>query len=165
MSSSRFAFEVTPEAPSEVLDWMKSLSPDATGWVVLQPGISPETPLPSKPGILAMFGTQSPDVPVCTWIPGKIRHGIAAPVSIGIAHHAGQRALPVLAGAGIALPAGWRVAQDHPRRGLVLRVPPDAPDTEVLTWIFAAGRALTPVPLTGDWLVTVFRRSGKRRSS
>jgi hypothetical protein len=77
------------------------------------------------------------------------------PDSIGIQHAAGSRVLGRLASAGLALPEGWRLAQDHPRRGLVVTPTSGAPHGDVLTWILEAGAVLSAVRLTGEWRAEV----------
>jgi len=52
---------------------------------------------------------------------------------------------------GFPLPTGWRWQQDHPRRGLVVRVPTDVAHAVELDWLLRAGTALSIVPLTGEW--------------
>jgi hypothetical protein len=57
---------------------------------------------------------------------------------------------------GLALPEGWRVVQDHPRRGLVAKLPAGADDVKVLGWLIRAAGALCAVPRTGRWRAEVF---------
>jgi len=66
-----------------------------------------------------------------------------------------------LATLGVALPAGWRWQQDHPRRGLVVRPPIDLSHGDQLTWLLEAGTVLSTVPLTGLWEARV--RPGRGR--
>ncbi len=54
--------------------------------------------------------------------------------SLGITHNQGRRVLTELQAGAAVIPAGWRVEQDHPRRGLVVRVPADEPFEKVLRW-------------------------------
>jgi hypothetical protein len=56
-----------------------------------------------------------------------------------------------LTAAGQALPAGRRLVQDHPRRGLVVAPAPGADNSEVLVWILEAGMVLSAIRLTGSW--------------
>ena len=63
-------------------------------------------------------------VPVCTWVPGeRSRNGIEH-VALGIEHGSGIKAVERLRERGVRLPEGWEVMQDHPKRGLVVAVPP-----------------------------------------
>jgi len=92
---------------------------------------------------------------VCTWVPGRVgRRGIERD-SLGIEHATGTKAVARLASRGVPLPAGWRWQQDHPRRGLVVRAPLEVPHAEQITWLLAAGTALSRVPLTGRWEASV----------
>jgi hypothetical protein len=61
---------------------------------------------------------------------------------------------------GLPLPEGWRVVQDHPRRGLVAKLPAGADDAGVLDWLIRAAGALCTVPGTGQWRAEVFEGTG-----
>ena len=72
--------------------------------------------------------------------------------------------MPALAAFNIAyavfeVPTGWRVRQDHPRRGLVIMVPAEQDHDSTLSWLLRAGAALSAVPLTGAWRAAVFVNS------
>jgi hypothetical protein len=47
------------------------------------------------------------------------------------------------------------VLSDHPRRGLVVAVHPDAPHDDVVRWLLSAGTALSRIPVTGSWRVEI----------
>ena len=112
---------------------------DERGWVNLQPGVA-EDDLPSPPSSLfGLFGARGPVVPLCTWHPGER--------SAGVQHAAGPKIAKQ-----VEIPPGWRVVQDHPRRGLVVRVPPDVSNVVVLRWLVDVGARLCPVPTTGQWV-------------
>jgi predicted phage tail protein len=53
------------------------------------------------------------------------------------------------------LPDGWRITQDHPRRGLVAQVPADADDRAVMDWLLGAAVLVCAVPVTGRWTASV----------
>jgi hypothetical protein len=149
------AVHFRPEATGEVLALMETLAPRA-GWLVLQPGIAGEAP--AAGGSFGVFSGRGPMVPVCSWVPGeRSRNGIEH-VALGIEHGTGAKAVDRLAGRGLPVPDGWEVMQDHPKRGLVVAVPPAAPAAEVLVWLLEAGAALTLIPLTGEWRALVYRR-------
>jgi hypothetical protein len=116
---------------------------DPAGWVNLRPAIDPDDapPDPSS-GLFALFGARGPVVPLCTWNPGER--------SAGIEHGTGPKVARRL-----EIPPGWRVAQDHPRRGLVVVVPLGTGDDEALHWLIAAGTLLCPVPTTGTWVAEI----------
>lgn len=116
---------------------------DPAGWVNLRPAIDPDDD-PGEPssGLFALFSARGPAVPLCTWHPGER--------SMGIEHGTGPKVARRL-----DLPPGWRVAQDHPRRGLVVVVPLGVPDAEALAWLVEAGTQLCPVPTTRTWVAEV----------
>jgi hypothetical protein len=87
--------------------------------------------------------------------PGKGRHAFDE-VTVGIMHARGTKVVPDLVAAGLGVPPGWRVWGDHPRRGLVVRIPTTADDGEVLRWALAAGGHLCAVPTTGSWQAEVY---------
>ena len=83
-----------------------------------------------------------------TWAPAQGRE----PATIGIEHGQGPRVVRTLADRDVAVPEGWRVAQDHARRGLV--VVPTAgrhrPGARRRARLAAAGdRRPVPVPRSG----------------
>jgi len=47
------------------------------------------------------------------------------------------------------------VVQDHPKRGLAVQVPFDAPHADVVAWLLRAGEALARIPLPTRWQVAV----------
>ena len=112
---------------------------DPRGWVNLQPGVAEEDLPPPAGSLFGLFGGRGPMVPLCTWHRGER--------SAGLQHATG----PKLARR-IDVPRGWRIVQDHPRRGLVVRVPADVADLEVLRWLVDVGGGLCVVPTTGQWL-------------
>jgi len=63
-------------------------------------------------------------------------------LSVGIQHQAGTKAAGQLREAGLAIPKGARVRQDHPRRGLVVEWPDDATSEQLADWLFASMRVL-----------------------
>ena len=117
---------------------------DGREWVNLGPELADEAEAPASASGLfgSLFSSRGPAVPLCTWHRGERM--------LGIQHAAGPHA-----GRRVAVPDGWRVTQDHPRRGLVVRVPPDVGDTAVLTWLLAAGAELCPLPCTGRWVAEI----------
>jgi hypothetical protein len=75
--------------------------------------------------------------------------------TVGLLHPIGKKALPLLHEAGVEWPAGWRVRQDHVRRGMVVEVPAAADHAQVLEWALAAGTALCVERMTGTWRADV----------
>jgi hypothetical protein len=56
----------------------------------------------------------------------------------------------------LAVPEGWTVEQDHPRRGLVLRPPLDAALAGVLSWTLRAVSALSVTQPSRGWRADVY---------
>ena len=96
-----------------------------TGWINVEPIIEEEHE-PPAPGPFAFLGGSTHQVPTVTWMPGKrLANGTTRPTTIGLQHASGPHLAWKLADLGLPLPEGWRVTQDHPRRGLVALVPAD----------------------------------------
>jgi hypothetical protein len=150
-------FEFRPPTTAEVLERMRALSAVHDGWINLLPGVPEEEAEPPARGIFAaLFGGAQAPVSMCTWMPGTISRGGAGEPSVGILHPRGRRAVARLAELGAPVPPGWRVTQDHARRGLIVRPGASAPLADVLDWTLRAGDALAAVPLTGTWQARVF---------
>jgi hypothetical protein len=129
------------------------------GWINFHPLIDDDTEVPEGSSLFGIFSASGPAVPICTWMPGKWRGDQRDPASIGVQHAAGPRAVARLGSCGVEVPTGWRVRQDHPRRGLVIVVPADQDDDIILSWLLRAGAALCPVPLTGTWRADIFAKT------
>lgn len=150
--------EIAGDRPGELVARMDELAAAGAGWVNLQPGIDPDDVPRAEPGLFGVFSGRGPVVPVATWTAaGPPRRRGPAPEEVGIQHPAGPRAAARLADAGHGVPAGWRVVQDHPRRGLVVQVPPGTAHGDVAAWLLRATAALAAVPVTGWWRATVHR--------
>jgi hypothetical protein len=147
--------EFLPDQVDAVLARMKALRDAHRGWINLQPGI-PEAAAGAVrgSGLFAIFSGRGPEVPVCTWTAGTAGRR-PEPISVGVLHGTGPRALTRLQEKGWPLPDGWRLLQDHSKRGIVCTIPAGAADGDVLRWMIGAGTALALVPLTGSWLATV----------
>jgi hypothetical protein len=131
--------EVVSFGPEDLAPVVAALRPGT--WVNLRPEVELADDRTSS-GFFAVFGGRGPAVPLCTWIPAER--------AAGIQHNAG----PKLARR-VDIPTGWRVTQDHPRRGLVVEVPELVTDTEVLQWLVATGEAICAVPRLGPWVAEV----------
>lgn len=142
---------------SPVQPFLAELAATGGGWVNLEPGYDPDDAPPPRSLLGQAFTARGPDIPLCTWVPPQRHRRSSEPATIGVHHGAGRKAVDQLAAAGIDVPAGWRVTQDHPRRGLVVALPDDAPPASVLTWLVRAGTALCRVPLSGWWRAAVHR--------
>lgn len=161
-----------PADAGDVVEEMDQLAAAGDGWINLLPGVpEEEVEQPSGSIFSALFGTAQPAVSMGTWMPAGVpaapagragptgliaRRGGDATETVGIMHARGRDAVSQLGGAGSPVPPGWRVAQDHPRRGLIVHPPRGAPHREVLGWTLRAGAALSVAPLTGKWRARVY---------
>jgi hypothetical protein len=148
-------------APPELIDFglndraavlarMDQLREGKKGWINLSPALDEDEEPPPRSSTFGLFSGRGPDVPLCTWLPGP-------PVQIGIQHGAGAKAVEVLRNLSQPVPDGWRVTQDHSRRGLVVIVPNDTPDTETLDWLLKAGAALAShLKLAAWWRAAIY---------
>lgn len=153
-------FEFDPADLTRLLEVVAWLSAHRDGWLNLLPGVEAGLEPPEAPGPFAIFGSAIPPVSMCTWMPpGRGRHALEE-VTVGIMHARGTRVLPELIQAGLGVPPAWRVVGDHPRRGLVVRVPTSARDAEVLGWALAAGSHLCGLPVTGLWQAEIYQPLG-----
>jgi len=135
---------------STVLARMARLHETRKGWINLSPAIDEDQELPSRSSNFGLFSGRGPDVPLCTWVPGP-------PVEVGIQHGAGPKAANKLRELGAPVPDGWRVTQDHSRRGIVVVVPEGTPDETALDWLFKAGTALAShLKLAGWWRAAIY---------
>jgi hypothetical protein len=148
--------DFTVTAPDEVVETMGRLA-DGGGWVILDPLVDDED-VPPAPPFGGIFSGKGPAVPEVSWVPGEPGRRRPEPLSAGIRHAGGPRAVGRLREAGHPVPDGWRVLQDNPRRGLVLELPEGTDHGQVLSWLLAAAGLLTEVPLTGRWRATVHTR-------
>lgn len=136
------------------------------GWLNLSPLPDEESAAPRRqwlPHLFDLLLDAGPDVPVCTWVPapgpdGKRGSRGVPTTKIGVQHPSGQRAIERLRQAGIDLPVGWRVDQDHPRRGLVFAAPAGADHRATLEWLLRAGDFLSLGPPAPSWVATAHRR-------
>jgi hypothetical protein len=148
--------EFATEDPSACVAWMDRLAAARDGWINLHPGVRPEDEPPPHSSLSVLLAGVTHDVPVATWVAGKPVRGETSREQVGIQHAGGKRVLAELASAGAGLPDGWRMVQDHPRRGLIVAPAPDAPHDDVLGWILEAATVLSTVRLSGDWRADVF---------
>lgn len=152
MSRSRpveFGFVAHDDA--ELLAHMVMVQSGGTGWINIEPVID-EVHQPPAPGPFSFLGGSTHQVPVITWMPGK-RQGDhpAKSTTVGLQHASGPRVAGRLRDLGQPVPDGWRVTQDHPRRGLVAEVPYDADNRSVIGWLLGAATTVCQVEMTGRW--------------
>lgn len=149
--------EFEPGAEGAVVEVMEELS-DGSGWLTLDPALDERFPPPQQSTFGRLVSGRGPPVPRANWVPADLSRRRPEPVSIGILHGTGAKAVDRLAEKGIELPDRWRVVSDHSKRGLVAWVPIDVPHLDVLRWTCSASRALTRIPLEQSWRVAVHRR-------
>jgi len=136
-----------PDDRAAVLARMEGLTESGKGWINLSPALTDDAELPERSATFGIFSGRGPDVPLCTWVPATPK----TPVQLGMQHGAGTKAAPLLKDMGLPVPQGWRVSQDHPRRGLVIIVPADATNEAILEWLVTAGTALSAHLKTAGW--------------
>ncbi|MGI8662595.1 MAG: hypothetical protein ACR2LQ_05200 [Acidimicrobiales bacterium] len=127
------------------------------GWVTLLPGVPDEAAPPPQSPLARLFSGQGPPAPVCTWVAPQAKQK-PPHVELGILHASGPKAAARLGERGVAIPERWVVLADHPRRGLVIAVPPEVAPGESARWLLAAGAALCRLPMTGSWRAEVYER-------
>ncbi len=149
--------EFTAESCEVVLDAMAELA-DGSGWLTLDPAYDDNFPPPTQTTFGRLVSGRGPAVPRATWVPAEVDRRRPEPVSVGILHATGSRAEARLGEKDVVVPERWRVVADHSKRGLVLWVPIDVEHAPVLDWTLRAARALTRIPLTGDWRASIHRR-------
>jgi len=156
MSRSRpveFGFVAHDDA--ELLAQMSMVQAGGTGWINIEPVIDDQH-LPAEPGPFAFLGGSTHQVPVVTWMPGR-RQGDRQikPTTVGLQHASGPHVAWRLRDLGQPVPVGWKITQDHPRRGLVADVPADADNGAVVGWLLRAATSVSQVEMTGRWTAAV----------
>jgi hypothetical protein len=135
---------------------MARLATAGDGWINLIPTLTDDEEVPTSLGFFTMLSGGGSNVTMCTWIPGRLDPRGQSQPSLGINHVTGRRAVAALRSVGVPVPETWFVEQDHPRRGLVVRLPADEVHEEVLVWAIRAVGALgTPGPIKG-WLADIY---------
>jgi hypothetical protein len=149
--------EFTPPDNDGVADQLASLRDAGDGWINLLPGIVEGAVEVDPPtGLFAFFGTRQAPVTMATVMPAHLEQRHVEGMSVGLMHPTGARAIARLAEAGVTVPNGWVVRQDHTRRGLVLRTSPDAAPADIVGWCVRAGTALCRAEMTGQWQAVVY---------
>jgi hypothetical protein len=149
--------EFTPPDVEAVAHELRALRAAGGGWVNLMPGIDEEaSDVHPRAGLFAFFGNNAAPVTMTTVMPPKKDLSDTEGLTVGIMHPTGAKAVERLAEAGVTVPDGWRVRQDHARRGLLLQTPVDVTETEVIGWSVRAGTALCRAEMTGRWRAVVY---------
>lgn len=148
--------EFTPPDIGSVGAELAALREAGDGWVNLLPGVVDNGDLNPPAGLFAFFGTRQAPVTMATVMPARPDKRNVEGMSVGLLHPTGGKSVARLAEAGVAVPGGWTLRQDHPRRGLVLRTAPDTAPADIVTWCVQAGTALCMVDMTGQWQAVVY---------
>jgi hypothetical protein len=119
---------------------------DTAVFINISPGVDAHE-VPPRSALAHLFGNRGPTVPLATWTPGEI----------GVQHMAGARVTRFLEARGCAVPEEWYVADESPKRGLVLKTYGAAPD-ETLRWLVEAVRRLCPLEVHLPWQAVVRTR-------
>lgn len=144
----------------ELMGRVVALAVGGTGWVNIEPIIDEEYE-PPPPGPFAFLGGSTHKVPLVTWVPGRRQpDGSARPSTIGVQHAAGPRLAWRLRSEGPAVPEGWRITQDHPRRGLVISVPALSDPATVVAWLLEVAERVCQVRMTGRWRALIHTGTG-----
>lgn len=125
------------------------------GWVNVVPELPKGTEVPATPSSLAVFSKRGPAVPLATWTP-EASGRRAEPATVGVQHGVGSALAKRLSGTAAEVPDTWRVVGDHPKRGLVVQVPPDAGDTAVAAWLLHVVDLASIIPHTGRAQVLLY---------
>jgi hypothetical protein len=151
-------FEFRPPDNDRLAGYLHVVTVAGSGWINLLPGVESEDNRSTtvSAGVFALFGNRQAPVTMCTLMPASPSKQASEGVTIGLLHPTGNKVVARLAEAGVAMPEGWVVRQDHNRRGLVVRAPRGAPESEIIDWSIGAGAALCREPLTGEWQAVVY---------
>ena len=150
----RVAF--TDDELTQIVACMARLGSAEDGWINLIPRINDEDDRPTSLGFFTLFSGGSTGATMCTWVPGSHNRRGLVQASLGITHVTGHRVFAELQSLAVAIPKTWIVDQDHPRRGLVLRLPSDEPNEQVLKWALRAVGALSTAGPIRRWRADVY---------
>ena len=135
---------------------MERLAGAGEGWINLIPRIADYDERPTSLGFFTLLSGGGTGVTMCTWIPGCHDRRGTTWTSLGIAHVTGHRVFAELHSLAVPIPETWLVEQDHPRRGLVFRVPADEPHQDVLVWALRAVGALISSTPIREWRADIY---------
>lgn len=142
----------SPDELTRIVAWMTRLTAAEDGWINLVPRLSDDDDdddeRPTSLGFFALLGGGAIGITMGTWIPPSHhpRRGLVWP-SLGISQVTGRRAVAELNSLALPVPETWRIEQDHPRRGLILRLPPGEAPEKVLAWALRAVALCTYRPI------------------
>ncbi|MGA2530092.1 MAG: hypothetical protein ABSG36_13140 [Acidimicrobiales bacterium] len=148
--------EFTVDGVATIVQWMARLAAATDGWINLVPKVAENEDRPTSLGFLTLLGGGSAGVTMCTWIPRSYNRRGSVLASVGITQVTGRRAVAQLFSLGVPIPETWFVEQDHPRRGLVLRLPENEPHEGVLEWSLRAVSALCVPQPARTWRADIY---------
>ncbi len=149
--------EFTPPDEDAVAGMLAMLRVAGGGWINLMPGIDEEaSDVHPRAGLFAFFGNNAAPVTMTTLMPPKKERSATEGLTIGMMHPTGGKAVARLAEAGVTVPDGWVVRQDHARRGLLLGTPVNVTEADVIAWSVRAGTALCRAEMTGRWRAVIY---------
>jgi hypothetical protein len=152
--TERLDFTIDDVAP--VVARMARLARAGDGWINLVPKVADNADRQQPIGFFTLFGGGGTGMTMCTWIPGSNDPRRRRGPSLGIAHVAGRRVVTVLGSVGVPVPELWIVEQDHPRRGLVVRIPREEGQASVLDWALRAVGVLSAPRGIRGWRADVY---------
>ena len=116
-------FEFRPPDNDRVAGYLRLVTEAGQGWINLMPGVASDEAQSTtvSAGVFALFGNRQAPVTMCTLMPASPSKQAFDGVTIGVLHPTGNKVVARLAEAGVPMPDGWVVRQDHNRRGLVVR--------------------------------------------
>lgn len=138
---------------SPILTVMQERLDQKRGWINLLPEVEEGYEPPPRGLGATIFSGRGAPVPLATW---TVPDADGDPITIGIQHGSGAKALERLADHDLPLPPGWVRRADHSRRGLVVEAPAGTDLDDVLWWLLTAAHVLSVPPLTGAWLADVY---------
>ena len=155
MAIDRIPVPFNRQHPEKVLEHMNDLAArrDGRGWISFQPGVQGDADV--NDGTFAIFSARGPMLPNGTWVPSHTRRRKTIPTTVGLEHPAGKDAVAQLKEAGILVPEGWTMQQDHPRRGLTFVVPDGDEPRVTVNFLTTAGAWLTPLDVGDDWYALI----------
>ena len=129
---------------------------DGAGWINIGPALTDaqQQLVPEQSILGSWFSARGPIVPMATWTPPS-SGSRPRPVSIGVDHGVGPKALERLREAGLPLPAGWRKLQDNAKRGIVVEVPERVENRTVIDWLVSACWSLCGIDIDDHWSAVV----------
>jgi hypothetical protein len=146
---------------TQVVAYMEQLASAEDGWINLLARTAENDDRPTSLGFFALVGGSAIGVTMCTWIPGSHSRRKYTEPTLGITHVTGHRVFGELRLLGTPIPQNWVVDQDHPRRGLVVRVPSEEPQEHVLTWALDALAALSGPNAIEKWRAEIYMPLGQ----